>query len=560
MRAEKSHLEHLRIRVTALLIVASLIPLVAIGAGAWIVFGRIIAERSEAHFRTVVSDHAATIDLFLSERLLVLTLISRLYAASQFKEPGVLQRVFDHLNASYSQSFQDLGVIDDTGRHLAYIGPYDLLGKNYASTDWFNHVRQNGHYISDVFLGFRKVPHFIIAVRLNEEAGRFFILRASINSQVFDNLVARGRLGQSGDCFIINNKGELQTPAKDGTPVLSKADAPPAAPLGKVTTVAVQGSEGALLLRTMKWIKDGQWLVIAQQEEAELHAPVRAAMIRGLQVFALGVIIIVLAAFLTNRRLFAMLAKALEKQEKLNMQLLRAGKLASVGELATGVAHEINNPLAIIYAEQTNLSDLLGEFDHDDSRIEEMTHSVGQTKKQVERCKTITHKMLQFGNQGPSSGADIKPEFYLAEVIRLLSNQTRVNNIDLCLELEKKLPLIHIDEGELQQVLTNLINNAMQAMQDRRGGIVISAWSEKGCLYLQVEDSGPGIPADKLEVIFEPFFTTKAPGKGTGLGLAVCYGIITKWGGRIWAESGESRGAAFIIQLPAAAIDQKSRV
>jgi two-component system NtrC family sensor kinase len=534
-----------------LLVLASLIPLSFISAGAWIVFGRIISQKSEDHLQTIVRDHAATVDLFLQERLMALDLVARSATRDQIVAPGELLRVFTNLNASYTNSFLDLGVIDRDGAHLAYEGPYDLLEQNYAGSSWFEHVAQEGTYISDVFLGARRVPHFIMAVRKDRPEGGFWILRATINSETFTSLVAQGRLGVTGDCFLLDRQGRFQTPPAGSGNVLDPSDVrmDALASGSEIETFGDRTADGRSIIRTVKWIKRGDWLLVAQQEKAEVRGPFRAAMAKGMGVFAAGVLIIALAAELSTRYLFRLIERTTMQKEKLNLQLLQATKLASLGELATGLAHEINNPLAIIATEQTNISDLLGMQKEMNAELEEMLDSVSMTKKQVMRCKEITQKMLQFGRQHTSAGAEIDPGPQLREIVKLMKPQARVNNIELCLELEGDRPRIYIDATELQQLVVNMITNAIGAISGG-GAIVVSGYRESNRYVVAVEDTGPGVPAELREKIFEPFFTTKPVGKGTGLGLAVCYGIATKWRGKIGLEGGPGAGALFVMEFP----------
>ena len=445
--------------------------------------------------------------------------------------------------------------MDDQGRHLSYTGPYNLLNENYRDTEWFRHIRDEERYISDVFLGFRKVPHFVMAVRHDEGNGRFWVLRASINSEVFDQLVSGGVIGSGGDCYLLDKTGRYQTRPKHGGQVLSESGMMVDAPRVDVWTVRALSADGRAIVRTMQWVKDRRWLLVAEREIAEVDAPIHWALARGAVVFGMGVLTILVITTLTTGRLFRMLLSAEEQKERLDDQLLRAAKLASVGEMATGVAHEINNPLAIVYSEQTNIADLLQEMDPNDPRVIEMRDSVAQTTKQVGRCKAITHKLLQFGRQGIATGTLIDPATELAEIVRFFERQASVNNISLRLEVKPGLPKVLMNAGEFQQVVSNLLTNSLQALEGRRGTVRVSAWSENGKVMLSVEDTGPGIPPGVRDKIFEPFYTTKQFGKGaggTGLGLAVCDGIVSKWQGRIFVDPKPGSGARLIVELPAA--------
>ncbi|MBI4861819.1 MAG: hypothetical protein HY815_16405 [Candidatus Riflebacteria bacterium] len=244
----------------------------------------------------------------------------------------------------------------------------------------------------------------------------------------------------------------------------------------------------------MKWIKQNQWLLVVQQELRETHAPVYVARRNGMLVSGIGVAVILITALWMTRYLFRLLEKVQRQKESLDSQFLQASKLATIGEMATGVAHEINNPLAIIYSEQTNIGDLLLELDPADERVVEMKGSVAQTRKQVERCKAITQKMLQFGRQQFSQGRRVDLGRELNELVRLLRPQAHLSNAEVCLEVEGQLPWIFIDPGELQQVITNLVHNALHAMARARGGILICAWKQGKTVVITIEDSGPGIP------------------------------------------------------------------
>ncbi len=551
-----SPLHALRWRVTLLLIAAAVLPMTIVSLGGWIVLRGQIEDRVAEHLQFVVHDHATTIDIFLQERLRALQLVADSYSQDQLADPAVFRSVFARLNSTYDHGFQDLGLIDDQGRHLMYLGPYDLLRQNYRDTEWFGHVRQEGQYISDVFLGFRKVPHFIIAVRHDLGGGRFWVLRASINSEVFDQLVSGGVIGPGGDCYLLDKTGRYQTnPKHNGSKVLSASGMTVGTPREGVWTVRAHSGDGRAIVRTMQWIKDGQWLLVAERDIAEVEAPIYWALARGAVVFGIGALAILVITTLTTGRLFRMLLRAEQQKTKLDEQLLRAAKMASVGEMATGVAHEINNPLGIIYFEQTNIADLLQEMDPNDARVKEMRESVTQTSKQVARCKAITHKMLQFGRKGVGTATLIDPAAELAEIVGFFERQASVNNILLTLEVKAELPKVLINADEFQQVISNLLTNSLQSLQGRGGAVRVLARSEDGTVIVSVEDTGPGIPPDMREKIFEPFFTTKEFGQGkggTGLGLSVCYGIVSKWKGRIFVDPRHGSGARLVVELPAA--------
>jgi two-component system, NtrC family, sensor kinase len=228
----------------------------------------------------------------------------------------------------------------------------------------------------------------------------------------------------------------------------------------------------------------------------------------------------------------------------------RAEKLAAVGRLAAGVVHEINNPLATIAACAEALEKRVEEGAFEGSEAsEDLAEYLGLIKSEAFRCKSITTGLLDFsrlrtGDRHPLDVAEI-----LRSSANLISHQKRGENITIKIEADDELPLLNADGGQLQQAVIALGTNAIDAMPGG-GTLTLRASGKENRVAIEVEDTGIGIPAEDLSKIFEPFFTTKEVGEGTGLGLAVCYGIITDHGGRLSVRSNVGKGTTFTILLP----------
>ncbi|MDP8240591.1 MAG: ATP-binding protein [Candidatus Hatepunaea meridiana] len=535
-----------RSRIVIVLLVVSLLPLCLMSAGSWFVFGRLLDKKSLELQRTVVESHARSIEAYLTESLNSLRLLATTHGFDEITDQKTLHRLFTSLNMNSNDGFIDLGVIGADGEHLAYIGPYDLINRNYRDTDWFKQVTNEGKYISDVFLGFRQVPHCVIAVKSYHGTNPWF-LRATINSDQFDALVQTGMLGETGDAFIINIKGFYQTTPRVGL-VLDKS---PLTNLEYHRDVQdrIVRINGPQIIQVTTWINENRWMLVVQQDAAEIRAPVTRAAASGALLILLAIVLIVITTYLATRHLLKRIDKANAQREEMFKAFTRSAKLASVGELATGLAHEINNPLAILSADQTNISDIISEIKPDKEYLDELSEALARGKKQIQRCKSITTKMLQFGRKRDTQlePTDLAPS--VREINKLLERQASVNNVELILETEENLPTVMIDPVELEQVLVNLINNSMHAL-DNGGKIATDIRSEGDEVILEVKDNGSGISQEDLNRIFEPFFTTKPVGKGTGLGLSVCYGIVQSWGGRLEAESKLGKGTTMRIHLP----------
>jgi two-component system NtrC family sensor kinase len=240
-----------------------------------------------------------------------------------------------------------------------------------------------------------------------------------------------------------------------------------------------------------------------------------------------------------------------QEKEMMNKQIIETGKLASVGELAAGIAHEINNPVAIMVEEAGWIGDLLEEEEFRESEnLNEFERALKQIKTQGQRCKEITHKLLSFARKTDSRIQETEINELIKELVALSEQRAKYGKITIHTDLQKDLPITYLAQSEMQQVLLNLINNAIDAMGNKGGILNITTQLEDNIVVIKVADNGSGIPEANLSRIFEPFFTTKPVGKGTGLGLSICYGIIQKMGGQIEVESVIDSGTTFYIRLP----------
>ncbi|MEW5923122.1 MAG: ATP-binding protein [Candidatus Zixiibacteriota bacterium] len=536
----------LRWRIVAVLLFAAMVPLAFAGFGSWIVFGRLLEQKSLEEMRTMVEGHADAIEAYLSEQLHLLQLAAESHSSRELTNVANLQTLLNNLNASSDEGFIDLGVIDADGKHLAYVGPYNLQDRNYRDADWFKEVNVRGQYISDVFPGFRQVPHCIIAVQTIENDKRW-ILRTTINSEKFSALVKSGILSDGSDSYIVNRDGLYQSLPKSGLLLDKAPDITPVVHTGVEDHHAEIGGVTKLLVTT--WINNNRWMLVVEQDLSFIQAPVNQAIATGAYVVLIAVVFLAFITFFSTRHLTARIDKATAEREEISRAFVRSAKLASIGELTTGLAHEINNPLAIISAEQTNISDILKDSNCTKEDIYDALDSIKRCQTQVQRCAGITKKLLQFGRSQESKLelTDVKPR--LIDIVSLMHRHAKVRNINLHEDIGENLPRVLLDPVELEQVLVNLINNSVDAMPTG-GEIVVGAHRVNESIVINVSDNGTGISPADLDRIFEPFFTTKPVGKGTGLGLSVCYGIVQGWGGTIEASSKQGQGTTMKIILP----------
>jgi len=224
-----------------------------------------------------------------------------------------------------------------------------------------------------------------------------------------------------------------------------------------------------------------------------------------------------------------------------------------VGELAAGVAHELNNPIAAIrgFAQLLN-----GRKDVDEATKKDLSTIYSE----AQRASKITQNLLAFARKHEPEKRLISMNEAVEKTLELRAHQMTMNNIELVLELDAELPLTMADSHQMQQVFLNIINNAEQAMVEAHGKGRLEVKTEKagGLIRITFSDDGPGIPEENLERIFDPFFTTKEVGKGTGLGLSICYGLVAAHGGHIHVRSNLGGGATFVVEIPLVSEDSSS--
>lgn len=240
-------------------------------------------------------------------------------------------------------------------------------------------------------------------------------------------------------------------------------------------------------------------------------------------------------------------------EKELQAKYYQAQQMATIGVLAAGVAHEINNPLTAISGFAEGLKRRLPRLQRkiDEELQDDFSEYLGIILKECQRCQEIVRNLLTFGRQTSFEATPVDLNALVKDSLKLLHNQLKHQRKDLIrLAMEESLPLIRGDESQLKQVILNLLFNAFDATAEK-GVIILRTYEEdRDRVVLSVEDSGCGIPNEHIDKLFEPFFTTKPVGKGVGIGLSTCYNIVNQHGGEILVESEVGRGSTFAVRLP----------
>lgn len=563
-------------------VTCSVLPLLLVGWISYLYYSQFSRSRMVDYFHRNVEYNRIIVESFLAERASDLKLVAFTHSLGFLMDSSNLRETFHVLNREGSY-FADLGVIGEAGKHLSYIGSYDLMDKDYSVTFWFKEVMAKGVYISDMFEGYRKTPHFIIAV-LYSKGDTNWILRATIDTEFLSSLVQKSRLGKTGEVFLVNREGVYQTSPRFKGKIMDKMPLPmesftgesgilitdPLRSMGSVTPGIVTIISDLFKYGVMQspsqqivaysWLKHPEWMLVVKQDFSEVFGNINHVNMAILVLLHISILAILIVSVFTARYMIKAIKKRDQEAEGLNRQLMQTSKLASIGELAAGVAHEINNPLAVILTESQVMRDITEDEQSLDANFrEEIVQSLTQVDAQVQRCSHITQNLLRFSRRMSSSSQFVDLNVALKNVMGLLEKRANTCGVQISLDLQEKLPEICTDPFELEQVFLNLVNNAIDAHEGRPYGSINITTRFDGArngLVATVADTGSGISHEDIQRVFDPFYTTKPVGQGTGLGLSISYSIVRHMGGEISVRSEVGKGTEFTLFFPCSDTEQ----
>ena len=547
----RAYFKQLRLRFRVGLLMSFIIPLAALSVYFHFQFNFTLKETAKLNLGVISESQRNTVDLFLQERV---ANIFSLFHSQDFSLTPSMHTMQSHLQnlRRVSDAFIDVGFLDAGGIQIGYAGPFPYLqDKNYANEKWFNSLmHQDGnHYISDIYLGFRNKPHFTIAVRQMID-GKPYVMRSTLDPDKFYMFLRTINRGKGVNTALVNSEGSYQLVDPDRGKLFGSCDFIPSDITG--SGVHEIKKDGDSILCAYAWLQEVPWALIVREPLNIAHAQIYQA--RRIIIFGSVFIIVVIAVaiWFTTGRLIHRAQKGAEEHEELQLQFLHASKLAAVGELATGVAHEINNPLAIIMASSGVIRDMIDpEFDLDGSP-ENIRKELDNVDAAILRARGITRQLLDYGRMDPPQPIPCDLNQILDEVMGgFKEREFQVADIEIVRNYSSDLPRILVDPDQIRQVFLNLINNAGDAINGS-GTITLSTTSDEKDIRVTVTDTGCGMTFDQTKKIFTPFFTNKEAGKGTGLGLSVSLSIVKSMDGSIDVQSMPGAGSAFTVVLPIA--------
>lgn len=507
------------------------------------------AFRAESRYEVsrILSDTKRTLDFVIEERRSVLSLILSEHSFDALSSDAALKATLNNLKKSFG-GFIDLGLITSDGNQIYYTGPYDLKNKNYRDQDWFHEVILREAYVSDVFLGFREIPHFVIAFKKEKEDGDFYILRATLDMSLLTQQIQSLTLDRNTEVFIINDEGILQTSSLFYGNVLEKVDLEIPTRIRSPNAVVEKTAGSQLTMLGYEFVANSPFILVVEKRQETPFRHWLSHRSRLLWYLVVSVVLILVVMVYFANFTVKQLREADLRRAKIFHNIEYTNKMATIGRLASGVAHEINNPLAIINEKAGLLKDM-ASFKADYPQKEKTLQLVDSILNSVDRCSKVTHRLLGFARRMDAKKELIDLRSLLEEVASFQTTEVAHRNITMHYDIPPDLPSIESDRGQLQQVFLNIINNAIAAVKDGGSVDIRAGWHSDGMLAVTIRDNGSGIPKENLKYIFEPFFSTKGE-FGTGLGLSITHDIVEKLGGRIDVESEPGVGTSFTVTLP----------
>lgn len=526
---------HLRLTLLFAMIGISMIPLISVAGLGYFEYQDLLQQSEKEQLQWNLEGAKKSIEAYVGKLQSVLNFVARSDRYEELLTQDAAEDLFVRFQ-EHCPCFADLGVIDSKGVQRTYVGPYNLLGKNYSEQKWFHQTLTREVYISNVFLGYREIPHFVMAVSNQiDDSDEQWVLRVTINAETLQEFISKINTKAADDIFILNENNVLQTSTVNYGSVLESFSAP--------------DRTDDSILQASTPLENTTWKLVLIKK-GYIHGEDWASFQHSLLIHFLSFFVI---SFFVSFILVAVLIGHMRDSDNRNKEILakaeHSNKLASIGRLATGVAHEVNNPLAVIQQNAGLIQDLL-EFVEKSQYSNTLDKSLLAVQNAVNRCKVITHRLLGFARKMDVSLEDIDINPLLQDVLGFLEKEAMYNYIKVETSFDENIPHIHSDRGQLQQVFLNIINNAIDAIGKDGVILIRSGMYDENHIELEICDSGSGIEEDSIETIFEPFYTTKEVGKGTGLGLSITYGLVKQLGGTIKVDSIVDWGSIFTVILP----------
>ena len=511
----------------------------------------LIRDKVTSHLMSLVTKSSYLVNGFISERLSDLRTISKIVLSGSHLRPEELEKSFESIKEEYGV-YDKFFVLDKDGK-TQFVTAMDGLFEAGSGENRFVELLKGEEYTGDVFinnkLGF---PQIVVSTPLFDSNKKLAgALGAIVDFRPIESLLKKAEVGKTGEVYLVNRQGYFVTSTRLGATILKDriADESGYLLLDKGIDEEID-YRGKKVLRARMPIEDKPWIVIADQDRDEALGEI--ARLNN-KVFLFGLLsiglLVVIVYFLSNA-IVRLLEKTYKRERELEFQVVQKEKLAALGLLTAGIAHELNTPLAnaLLYSQM-----LAREMKEGDKN---QLQKLSVIEEEVKQGSKIVRNLLAFSRQSEFGSKTTDVKEVLGKLLDITTPFCTSKKVEIIRDLPEEIPVVQADTGVIQQVFTNLIANALDAMP--KGGtlkLTIRFVPALKKVTVDVSDTGSGIPRENMKKVFDPFFTTKAQGEGTGIGLFMSYEMVRSLGGNIRVISetqGGKTGTIFTLELPVA--------
>ena len=568
MKTEQKKYEVLRRNFIIFFLVLSLIPLFSVSLISYFSFKNSLHNTISTHLFEIAKNKATALQKWLFERHTDAevfaqspTVVESAVAAVNTKNDLIAGKKYGLTAERYLQlvmdkyaSYEEIFILDKSGQMLITTGKMENIGVN---GDYFQEAINGRAFNTNIFLSpLTHQPTMVIAAPIqNSKKEIIGILVERIKLDVINKLMRDIEIGKTGESYLVNKEGYFLTESKfePGYTLKKKIST-----LG--TEECIKGKSGVgeytdyrnkKVLGAYFWIPEMEWSLMVEQDSSEAFQEIRHLKNIILTISLITILIIISFARFASGKIVKILERYDQEFKKQQKQIMRAERLAAMGQLAAGVAHEINNPLGGISNCLKLISTKINKPNPEPKDFQDSIKYLQTSEQELNRCIWIVRNFLSFSKRPNLKPVAANINSVIQELIALIEPQAKVQNILITKKLSLDLPQIKVDAQQLHQALMNVILNSLEAMTHGGELKICTEYDRRDkMIKIDIVDTGVGIPEENLPRLFEPFFSTKPEGKGTGLGLPIVYEIIDEHNGSIEVESSLGKGTIFTIKLP----------